>query len=106
MEARIKDVKSQWQAAKQPIYEKIMSDTEGFALLYEAVREKAGTLKSTIFPTNLSPMSIFIKNGMASNLLKVKMEEQHASQFEPINEVFRLNLRELETALNVLVSSK
>ena len=106
LEARIKEIKLQWQAAKQPIYEKIMSDTEGFALLYEAVREKAGTLKSTIFPPNLTPMSIFNNNGMASNLLKVKMEEQHASQFEPINEVFRLNLQQVETALNVLVSSK
>ena len=106
LEARIKEVKNQWQAAKQPIYEKIMSDTEGFALLYEAVREKAGTLKSTIFPSNLSPMSIFNNNGMASNLLKVKMEEQHAAQFEPLNETFRPNLQQLETTLNALMTLK
>ena len=106
LEARIKEVKNQWQAAKQPIYEKIMSDTEGFALLYEAVREKAGTLKSTIFPSNLSSMSIFNNNGMASNLLKVKMEEQHAAQFEPLNETFRTNLQQLEVALNALMSLK
>ena len=106
LEAHIKEVKNQWQAAKQPIYEKIMSDTEGFALLYEAVREKSGTLKSTIFPTNLSPTSIFNNNGMASNLLKVKMEEQHTAQFEPINEIFRLNLQQVETALNALMTLK
>ena len=106
LEARIKEVKSQWQAAKQPIYEKIMSDTEGFALLYEAVREKAGTLKSTIFPTNLSPTTIFNNNGMASNLLKVKMEEQHTAQFEPINDTFRKNIQQLEAALNELMTLK
>ena len=106
LEARIKEVKNQWQAAKQPIYEKIMSDTEGFALLYEAVREKSGSLKYTIFPSNLSPVSIFNNNGMASNLLKVKMEEQHATQFETINEIFRSNLQQLEVALNALMSLK
>ena len=106
LEARIKEVKSQWQAAKQPIYEKIMSDTEGFALLYEAVREKAGTLKSTIFPTNLSPTTIFNNNGMASNLLKVKMEEQHTAEFEPINDTFRSNIQQLETALTALMTLK
>ena len=106
LEARIKEIKLQWQAAKQPIYEKIMSDTEGFALLYEAVREKAGTLKSTIFPTNLSPTTIFNNNGMASNLLKVKMEEQHAAEFEPINDTFRINLQQVETALNALMTLK
>ncbi len=106
LEARIKDIKNQWQAAKQPIYEKIMLDTEGFSLLYEAVREKSGTLKFTIFPTNLSPAAIFNNNGMASNLLKVKMEEQHAAQFEPINEIFRSNLQQVETALTALMTLK
>ena len=105
LQLQIREIKEQWQAAKQTIYENIIADTEGFTPIFEAVKDKAGTLKSTIFPPHLSAASIFNNNGMASNLLKVKMEEQFPTHFEQVNNSFRTALQILESDLKRLTQS-
>ena len=85
-EAQMWELKRQLTPAKQAVFEDIiLSDTEGFLEIFEVVKEKSGSIKNTIFPPDTSPMEIFKKNGMAANLLKIRIEEMYPERFEDLN---------------------
>ncbi len=85
-EAQKRELKKQINPVKQAIFDEIIaSDTEGFLKIFEAVKEKSGSMKNTIFPPNTSPLEIFKNNGMAANLLKIRLEEMNPDKFEALN---------------------
>ena len=106
LEAQIRETKQAWEAAKQPIFDKIVENRDGvFAPIFEEVRAKSGSLTSTIFPANETPKAIFQKNGMAANLLKIKIEEVFNDQFLKINKSYGVALLDLEQQLVALKGS-
>ncbi len=106
LEAQIRQTKQAFDAAKQPIFDQIVGNTEGgFARIFEEVRAKSGSVTSTIFPANESPIAIFQKNGMASNLLKIKIEEIYKDQFLELNKFYGVALSDLEQKLSALKGS-
>ncbi len=106
LEAHIRETKQAWEAEKQPIFDKIVENTEGgFSSIFEEVRAKSGSLTSTIFPAHESPKTIFQKNGMASNLLKIKIEEVFKDQFLKINKFYGVALSDLEQQLAAVKGS-
>jgi plasmid replication initiation protein len=103
LEAQIRQTKQAFEAAKQPIFDQIVENTEGgFTRIFEEVRAKSGSVTSTIFPANESPTAIFQKNGMASNLLKIKIEEVYKDQFLELNKFYGVALSDLEQKLLAL----
>jgi plasmid replication initiation protein len=103
LEAQIRQAKQEMDAAKQPIYDHIIENTEGaFRRIFDEVREASGSLTSTIFPANESPKVIFQKNGMASNLLKIKMEDVYKTEFAAIYKSYGVVLVDLEQQLVAL----
>ena len=113
LEAQIRETKRAWDAAKQPIYEHIVSPTEGgenadtsimgsFLTIFEAVRDSSGSLTNTIFPAHETPQEIFKKNGMAANLLKIKIEEVFKDKFADVNKTYKTALADLEKQLAAL----
>ena len=106
LEAQIRQTKQAFDAAKQPIFDQIVGNTEGgFTRIFEEVRAKSGSVTSTIFPANESPIAIFQKNGMASNLLKIKIEEIYKDQFLELNKFYGVALSELGQKLSALKGS-
>ena len=106
LEAQIRETKQAWEIEKQPIFDRIVENTEGvFSPIFEEVRAKSGSLTSTIFPAHESPQAIFQKNGMASNLLKIKIEEVFKDQFLKINKFYGVALSDLEQQLAALKGS-
>lgn len=109
LEAQIRQTKQAWEAAKQPIFDQIVSadnaDTStlgSFLHIFEDVRDSSGSLTNTIFPANESPQTIFQKNGMAANLLKIRIEAEFKDKFTPINIAYKTALVALESQLAVL----
>lgn len=106
LEAQIRQTKQAFDAAKQPIFDQIVGNTEGaFTRIFEEVRAKSGSVTATIFPANESPIAIFQKNGMASNLLKIKIEEIYKDQFSELNKFYGVALSDLEQKLLALKGS-
>jgi hypothetical protein len=84
-EAQLRELKKRVTLTKQVIFDEIIaSDTEGYLKIFEEVKEQSGSMKNTVFPTHLSPIDIFKKNGMAANLLKIRLEELYPKRFEEI----------------------
>lgn len=103
LEAQIKQTKQAFDAAKKTIFDQIVENTEGgFTRIFEEVRAKSGSVTSTIFPVNESPIAIFQKNGMAANLLKIKIEEVYKDQFLELNKFYGVVLSDLEQELGAL----
>ena len=98
-EAQIREIKKAWERAKQVVFNEIVADTEGYASIFETVKAQSGSLTSTIFPANVSPMDIFNNNGMGANLIKIKIEELYPEKFAAINISFRTALSNLEKGL-------
>jgi plasmid replication initiation protein len=85
-EAHMMQLKKQLTPIKQAIFEDIIaSDTEGFLEIFEFVKGTSGAIKNTVFPPNSEPMELFRNNGMASNLLKIRIEELYPDRFEDLN---------------------
>lgn len=106
LEAQIKQTKQAFDAAKKTIFDQIVENTEGgFLGIFEEVRAKSGSVTSTIFPANESPIAIFQKNGMAANLLKIKIEEVYKDRFSELNKFYGVALSDLEQQLTVLKGS-
>jgi hypothetical protein len=73
-----------------------------FLQIFDSVRDGSGSLKNTIFPANESPQTIFQKNGMAANLLKLRIEDTFKDKFAEINKTYKKTLADLESQLAVL----
>jgi Initiator Replication protein len=84
-DAQLRELKKQVTVKKQAIFDAIItSDTEGYLKIFEEVKEQSGSMKNTVFPSHLSPIEIFQKNGMAANLLKIRLEELYPNRFEDV----------------------
>ena len=103
LDTQIQQIKKAWAAAKQPIFEEIVGDTEGFARLFESVRsQSSGAMRATIFPENLTSTEIFMTGSMASNLLKIRMEADFSERFVAVNTAYGGQLKILENAFEEL----
>ncbi len=103
LEVQIRQTKQAFDVAKQLIFDQIVENRDGgFSRIFEDVRAKSGSVTATIFPANESPIGIFQKNGMASNLLKIKMEEVYKDQFSELNKFYGVALSDLEKQLSAL----
>ena len=109
LEAQIRQTKQAWDAAKQPVYDQIVSSNNAdtsimgsFLQIFDSVRDGSGSLKNTIFPANESPQEIFQKNGMAANLLKLRIEDTFKDKFVEINKTYKKTLMDLESQLIAL----
>ena len=103
LETQMRQTKQAFDAAKQHIFDQIVANTEGeFLRIFNEVRAQSGSVTATIFPANESPIAIFQKNGMASNLLKIKIEEVYKDQFLELNKFYGVALSDLEQKLLAL----
>ncbi len=103
LEVQMRQTKQAFDVAKQLVFDQIVSNTEGgFLSIFEEVRSKSGSVTATIFPANESPKAIFQKNGMAANLLKIKIEEVYKDKFLELNKFYGVALSDLEQKLSVL----
>jgi plasmid replication initiation protein len=96
LEAQRDALKSQWTAEKQKVYDQLLRDDVAFMEAFEVARSHGGSLRNTIFPPDKSPKQIFTEGAMARNLILVRLEEQHLSEFTALNMRYAKAVRDLD----------
>jgi hypothetical protein len=94
-ETHLREVKKLWDAEKQKIFDAVHADTDGFMAIFEEVKAASGASQYTIFPETETPSVIFKKNGMAANLIKVRIENLYAERFSVVNAHFQKVMQEV-----------